>query len=301
MISVDELNKEKIDNIFNLAREFENQCENGVDLCKGKILCNAFFEPSTRTSLSFGCAMKKLGGEVINFNVDKSSIKKGESLNDTMRTLEQFSDIMVLRHPEKGIVEKASKIIKTPIINGGDGDGEHPTQALLDLYTILRNLNTKSELNTINLNICIIGDIKYSRTIHSLLKIIRNYELLCNISFLCYPGCEPDDKYLYEIKSMLKYSEIKIVDKLDEEIYDVVYSTRRQKERLGTVDFDIEKYQINSNKLHKMKNNCIIMHPLPRNNEITNDVDLDKRAKYFEQVENGVYIRMAIILTLLFE
>lgn len=296
MISVDEMTKKDINIIFELAKGFEKENKECIELCRGKILCNAFFEPSTRTSLSFGCAMKKLGGEVINFNVDKSSIKKGESLNDTMRTLEQFSNIIVLRHPEKGIVEKAGKIVSTPIINGGDGDGEHPTQALLDLYTILRNVkNVKNG----NLNICIIGDIRYSRTIHSLLKIINKYELLCNIDFLCYPGCEPDDKYLLEIKTMLKDSIIKIVDRFDETLYDVVYSTRRQKERLGTVDFNIEKYQIDSKKLNNMKEDCIIMHPLPRNNEITNDVDLDSRAKYYDQVKNGVYIRMAIICSLL--
>tara|TARA_B100000035_G_C20917762_1_gene517039 strand:- start:6 stop:902 length:897 start_codon:yes stop_codon:yes gene_type:complete len=294
MISVDKMTKEDISIIFKLANEFEKENMENIELCKGKILCNAFFEPSTRTSLSFGCAMKKLGGEVINFNVDKSSIKKGESLNDTMRTLEQFSNIIVLRHPEKGIVEKASNIIDTPIINGGDGDGEHPTQALLDLYTILKNIKNDKKIN-----VCIIGDIRYSRTIHSLLKIIKKYELLCNIDFLCYPGCEPDDKYLSEIQEMLKDSSIKIVDNLNEELYDVIYSTRRQKERLGTVDFNIEKYQINSKKLNNMKEECIIMHPLPRNNEITNDVDLDSRAKYYDQVKNGVYIRMAIICDLL--
>jgi len=294
MISVDKMTKEDISIIFKLANEFEKENMENIELCKGKILCNAFFEPSTRTSLSFGCAMKKLGGEVINFNVDKSSIKKGESLNDTMRTLEQFSNIIVLRHPEKGIVEKASNIIETPIINGGDGDGEHPTQALLDLYTILKNIKNDKKIN-----VCIIGDIRYSRTIHSLLKIIKKYELLCNIDFLCYPGCEPDDKYLSEIQEMLKDSSIKIVDNLNEELYDVIYSTRRQKERLGTVDFNIEKYQINSKKLNNMKEECIIMHPLPRNNEITNDVDLDSRAKYYDQVKNGVYIRMAIICDLL--
>lgn len=294
MISVDKMTKEDISIIFKLANEFEKENMENIELCKGKILCNAFFEPSTRTSLSFGCAMKKLGGEVINFNVDKSSIKKGESLNDTMRTLEQFSNIIVLRHPEKGIVEKASNIIETPIINGGDGDGEHPTQALLDLYTILKNIKNDKKIN-----VCIIGDIRYSRTIHSLLKIIKKYELLCNIDFLCYPGCEPEDKYLSEIQEMLKDSSIKIVDNLNEELYDVIYSTRRQKERLGTVDFNIEKYQINSKKLNNMKEECIIMHPLPRNNEITNDVDLDSRAKYYDQVKNGVYIRMAIICDLL--
>ncbi len=294
MISVDKMTKEDISIIFKLANEFEKENMENIELCKGKILCNAFFEPSTRTSLSFGCAMKKLGGEVINFNVDKSSIKKGESLNDTMRTLEQFSNIIVLRHPEKGIVEKASNIIETPIINGGDGDGEHPTQALLDLYTILKNIKNDKKIN-----VCIIGDIRYSRTIHSLLKIIKKYELLCNIDFLCYPGCEPDDKYLSEIQEMLKDSSIKIVDNLNEELYDVIYSTRRQKERLGTVDFNIEKYQIDSKKLNNMKEDCIIMHPLPRNNEITNDVDLDSRAKYYDQVKNGVYIRMAIICSLL--
>ena len=294
MISVDKMTKEDISIIFKLANEFEKENMENIELCKGKILCNAFFEPSTRTSLSFDCAMKKLGGEVINFNVDKSSIKKGESLNDTMRTLEQFSNIIVLRHPEKGIVEKASNIIETPIINGGDGDGEHPTQALLDLYTILKNIKNDKKIN-----VCIIGDIRYSRTIHSLLKIIKKYELLCNIDFLCYPGCEPDDKYLSEIQEMLKDSSIKIVDNLNEELYDVIYSTRRQKERLGTVDFNIEKYQINSKKLNNMKEECIIMHPLPRNNEITNDVDLDSRAKYYDQVKNGLYIRMAIICDLL--
>lgn len=300
MNSINNLSKANIDVLFNIATQFQTNGVSGTP-CENKMLCNAFFEPSTRTALSFESAMLRLGGKVINFNTDNSSLKKGESIRDTLKTLEQFSDVMVLRHPDKDIIKTCHHYLDVPIINGGNGDDEHPTQALLDLFTILQSPTvSKQHAQSRVFELCIIGDIRYSRTIHSLLKIIQIYDLHCNITFLCYPECEPDESYMNEIKTMFVGKEITIIDNIEDGIekYDVIYSTRRQLERseeTKNADFDIYKYQINAKNIERMKSSAIILHPLPRNQEISHEVDENNRAKYFEQVKNGVYVRMAII------
>ena len=295
MISVNSLKKSTINTLFYYANNFEEN-DNDVNSCmKGKILCNAFFEPSTRTMMSFESAMLRLGGNIINFNPITSSLKKGETFEDTMKTLQEYSDIIVLRHPENDRINEAEQFLDKPIINGGNGDGEHPTQALLDLYTINKNINTKNIIN-----ICFIGDILHSRTIHSLLILLSKYQLKCDISFLCYPNCEPDEK-LKQIIESLNYKINYIEDLTNIEHYDVIYCSRLQKERIKDLNsFDISKYQLTGKNIQKMKSNSIILHPLPRNEEISIEVDKDCRAKYFEQVKNGVYIRMAIIYCIVF-
>jgi len=314
MNSIDNLSKTNINVLFNIAKQFQT---NGISStpCKNKMLCNAFFEPSTRTALSFESAMLRLGGKVINFNPDNSSLKKGESIRDTLKTLEQFSDIMVLRHPDKDVIKSSQYYLDVPIINGGNGDDEHPSQALLDLFSILQSpsvskaqgqAQAQAQAQTQAFELCMIGDIRYSRTIHSLLKIIQIYELHCNITFLCYPECEPDESYMNEIKTMFIGKEITIIDNIEDSIekYDVIYSTRRQLERseeTKNADFDISKYQINAKNIEKMKSSAIILHPLPRNQEISHEVDGNHRAKYFQQVKNGVYVRMAIIYAIVFK
>lgn len=297
MNSIDDLNQKNIDSIYYLADKFSNETMPAT-LCKDKILCNAFFEPSTRTSMSFESAMLRLGGSVINFNKDSSSLVKGESFEDTIKTIQEFSDIMVLRHPNKDEIFNATKISSIPIINGGNGDGEHPTQALIDLYTMKHNIDIAKPFN-----ICFVGDIKHSRTIHSLVKLMAKMELSCNITFCYFPGCNPGQEYKDEVKALLRLDNIyEIVDiNVNTERYDIFYCTRFQSERHNNSHCDISAQQINESILNKMKKNAIILHPLPRNNEISISVDKDHRAKYFQQVKNGVYVRMAILYAILFK
>ena len=297
MDSIDNLTQINIECIFHLADKF---CIGSMptNLCKDKILCNAFFEPSTRTSMSFESAMLRLGGSVINFNKDSSSLVKGESFEDTIKTIQEFSDVMVLRHPNKDKIFNATKFSSIPIINGGNGDGEHPTQALIDLYTMKKNIDISKPFN-----ICFVGDIKHSRTIHSLIKLMAKMELSCNITFCYYPGCNPEQEYKDEVKALLKLDNIDELPEISEntERYDIFYCTRFQEERHNDNQYDISTQQINDSILNKMKKNAIILHPLPRNNEISIEVDKDPRVKYFEQVKNGVYVRMAILYAILFK
>lgn len=297
MESIDNLTETNIECIFHLTDKFTSSTMT-TNLCKDKILCNVFFEPSTRTSLSFESAMLRLGGSVINFNKDYSSLIKGESFEDTIKTIQEFSDIMVLRHPHKDKIFNATKISSIPIINGGNGDGEHPTQALIDLYTMKHNIDITKPFN-----ICFVGDIKHSRTIHSLIKLMAKMELSCNITFCYYPGCNPGQEYKDKVKALLNLDNIDEIPDINAntEKYDIFYCTRFQEERHNDNQYDISAQQINENILNKMKKNAIIMHPLPRNYEISIEVDEDPRAKYFEQVKNGVYVRMAILYAILFK
>ena len=235
--------------------------------------------------------MYRLGGNVITFNKEVSSIKKGESFHDTIKTLSLYGDAMVIRHPDKGAVEEASKISDIPVINGGDGDGEHPTQALLDLYTIYKSFPTIE-----NLKILFIGDIKHSRTVNSLLDILKVYPRN-KIFFLPYYDREPDYELQYNTSNNhTQYIEDLLVREEDicYEDYDVFYCTRMQKERSegkSKVDFIID-----NKKVELMHENAIIMHPLPRNEEISVEVDKSKKSKYFQQMEYGIDIRMALLL-----
>lgn len=275
------------------------------------ILVNAFFEPSTRTSLSFESAAYQLGGNVISFNKENSSTKKGESFEDTITALSCYGDILVLRHPQKGSVEIANQISHIPVINAGDGDGEHPTQALLDLFTIydhfkniwkhhlITYIDEKPQLDNYQpYNILLVGDILHSRTINSLIHLLYRFPPV-NIHILPYKGCKPTQSTLTLLidynHSMEKFVFEK--DDVDWSLYDVVYVTRLQKERKeNTEDIDII---IDSSICDQMKEEAIIMHPLPRNQEIHPSVDNDHRCMYFEQMNNGQYMRMAILKDLL--
>jgi aspartate carbamoyltransferase len=271
------------------------------------ILVNAFFEPSTRTSLSFESAAYRLGGNVISFQKDMSSMKKGERFEDTVSTLSSYGDVMVMRHPEKGAVGKAAEVSHIPVINGGDGDGEHPTQALLDLFTIydhfretfrhhpLAYLDAKPKVFDYEpYNVLLVGDLLHSRTIHSLLHLLYRFTPI-NVHVLPYKGCEP----VYGLHTMMHNKNMQnnrvLYNKetVNWSLYDVVYVTRMQKERSDEqreVDVIIDK-----SICEKMKDDAIIMHPLPRNEEIHTNVDKNKRCRYFEQMDNGVYVRMAIL------
>jgi len=286
LIDLDDISLDFIHSIFYCAKNYKNNNYN--KLYKKYILANAFFEPSTRTSLSFECAMKRLDGDVINFQKSHSSIKKGETDYDTIKTLEMYSDILVIRHPDKEFIYTLQDKIKIPIINGGNGSGDHPTQALLDLFTISEYFDIFSIKDITKIKILFIGDIKHSRTIHSLYYLLHMFNCF-DIYFYCYPNCE--NEYTNKENTIHDFS--KIYE------FDIVYCTRLQKERFENSNIDIKKYILTKKIVSKMKTHAIILHPLPRNEEIDISVDNDKRACYFEQMKNGVFIRMAIIYYLL--
>ena len=261
---------------------------------KNKILGLLFYEPSTRTSCSFQAAMAKLGGSFIVVNTAFSSTQKGETLEDTIRSMGCYCDAIVLRHPEKGSSQRSASVSWKPIINGGDGDGEHPTQALMDMYTIYKEIGHVDDIT-----VTFMGDLKYSRTIHSLIHLLSLYN---NVSFIYVspPGLELpaelqqqlDDKKVPQIKSLSIEDAISVTD--------VLYVTRIQKERFQESDSSVVvPYIIDANIMKRAKQNMIVMHPLPRNEEISTDVDTDPRAAYFRQMEYGVYMRMAILDSIL--
>lgn len=289
MISSKNVTSKYINNLFNKADKFK--VNNYAPKWQNKILINAFFEPSTRTSMSFESAMYHLGGHVINYNKDISSMKKGESYEDTIKTLSSYGHILVLRHPEKGFVNEATNHSNIPIINAGDGDGEHPTQSLLDLYTI----HSKFRLNDEYVKVLFIGDIKHSRTIHSLLHLFKNYKRI-RVHFLPYEGKEPNYDLL--VKTSIAHEQILediTVDRNNFDIgeFDVIYCTRLQSERNS--ELRRPDFIVNKELLKDAKDSAIIMHPFPRNSELSTDVDDDPRNQYFQQMRNGLYVRMALI------
>jgi len=272
--------------------EEKEEIDRLISCCKGLILACIFYEPSTRTNCSFTAAMQRLGGSVIQVNSSGSSVKKGETLSDTVRCLECYCDILVLRHPEKGSALEASKALKKPLLNAGDGAGEHPTQALLDLYTIM---DEQGKID--GLEITLLGDLKYGRTTHSLAKLLSKYNVKLNY-------VSPEElKIPNEIKEAVSSTsniEQREFTKLEDVIAttDIIYVTRIQKERF-TDQAEYEKvkdcFVVDPSILEKAKASCSVLHPLPRANEITVEVDSDPRAAYFRQMENGLYVRMALI------
>jgi len=249
---------------------------------KDRIMTSLFYEPSTRTSCSFQAAMLRLGGSVISVPVDQSSVQKGETLQDTIRTLCCYSDIIVLRHPEKGAALEAAKVSTKPILNAGDGTGEHPSQALLDLFTIEQELGIK------NLTITFMGDLTHGRTVHSLVRSLVHFP---NITIL-YASSFPMPPDIVEF--IASHGMEQRITTLEEALpkTDVLYVTRIQKERFtftGTPEC------INAEKMKLAKKNMIVMHPLPRNEELATDMDDDPRSVYFKQMEYGLYMRMAIL------
>ncbi len=298
IISVKQFSREDLVHIFGVAHEmFEMVSRVGsFDLLKGKILANLFYEPSTRTSSSFTAAMERLGGSVIPINeVSYSSVTKGESLPDTVRTLEAYADIIVLRHPETGSAALAAKHARKPIINAGDGAGEHPTQALLDLFTIAEELGKVD-----GLTITMMGDLKYGRTVHSLARLLTLYQVKLNYvspDFLRMP-----ENVMEEVKACgIQQTEHASLDAVIADT-DVLYVTRVQKERFSDPSLhEAVKgiYGVDRSVMKKAKEKMIVMHPLPRVWEIDPAIDEDPRAAYFRQMEYGLYIRMALLALLL--
>jgi aspartate carbamoyltransferase len=298
ILSVRQFSREDLEYVFAVAHEMRIMVERvgTFDLLKGKILANLFYEPSTRTSSSFTSAMERLGGSVIPINeVKYSSVSKGESLPDTVRTLECYADVIVLRHPEVGSAAIAAKAARKPVINAGDGIGEHPTQALLDSFTI------REELGRIDgLTVTLLGDLKHGRTVHSLARLLSLYRVRLNYvspEILRMPGDLGD-----ELKAKgIEQAEHATLDKALPET-DVLYVTRVQKERFSdeaTYNSVKGAYVIDPGILRAAKERMIVMHPLPRVGEISMEVDDDPRAAYFRQMEYGLYVRMALLAMVL--
>lgn len=295
ILSVRQFDRDKIEYIFGRAREMEAMvAQIGVhDLLKGKVAACIFYEPSTRTSSSFIAAMQRLGGSVIPITsgVSFSSVSKGETLGDTMRVLEQYADVIVLRHPQVGAAAQAAEAASVPIINAGDGPGEHPTQALLDLFTI------QKELGQIDgLKIAMVGDLRFGRTVHSLTKLLLQYDV--QLRFVSPEILRLPLNIMNEvIDAGIDVRETHNVADVIEQA-DVLYVTRVQKERftdLGQYESLKDFYVITPEIMAQAKEKMIVMHPLPRVGEIHEAVDDDPRAAYFRQVRNGMYIRMALL------
>ncbi|MBN1877247.1 MAG: aspartate carbamoyltransferase [Anaerolineae bacterium] len=300
ILSVSQFDRERLSYIFTRSHEMRELVERvgACDLLKGYVLACLFYEPSTRTSASFIAAMERLGGSVIPITqgVQFSSVSKGESLPDTIRTLEQYADVIVLRHPEVGSAKLAADYASVPVINAGDGAGEHPTQALLDLFTI------QVELGRIDgLKIAMVGDLRYGRTVHSLTRLLMRYEDI-SLRFV-----SPDTLRLpMALMNELLDQGIKVRETHDVadviENADVLYVTRIQKERFSDPKQYEEVrdcYEITPDLMTRAKEKMVVMHPLPRVGEIHYHVDDDPRAAYFRQVKNGMYVRMALLAAVL--
>ena len=268
------------------------------EACKGKKLATLFYEPSTRTRLSFTSAMLELGGEVIGFSdAASSSVSKGETVADTVRVIRCFADIIAMRHFKEGAPLVASQYAGIPVINAGDGSHAHPTQTLTDLLTIKRE---KGRFDHLTIGFC--GDLKFGRTVHSLIKALSRYQDV-QVILISPEELRLPDYMLQEMQanSQLTFREVRTMEEVMPEL-DILYMTRVQKERfLDEEEFDRVKnsFVLDTDKLRRAKSDMIILHPLPRVNEITREVDNDPRAAYFRQVENGKFVRMALILTLL--
>jgi len=298
ILSVKQFTREDLTYIQGVAHEMREMVARigTFDLLKGKILANLFYEPSTRTSSSFTAAMERLGGSVIPINeVRYSSVSKGESLPDTVRTLECYADVIVLRHPEVGASALAAQYARKPIINAGDGVGEHPTQALLDLFTIIEELGTAE-----GLTVTMLGDLKNGRTVHSLSRLLSLFKVKLN--FVSPDVLKMPDEIVAELKaSGIQQTAYNDLDPVIAET-DVLYVTRVQKERFANEqDYDQVKglYVITAATMKQAKQKMIVMHPLPRVGEISLEVDQDPRAAYFRQMEYGLYTRMALLAMVL--
>ncbi|MBK3518135.1 aspartate carbamoyltransferase [Carboxylicivirga marina] len=294
LVSITDFSKEEILRIVELAAEFE--ANPNQKLLDGKVVSSLFFEPSTRTRLSFETAINRLGGGIIGFtDSSSSSTSKGESLNDTIKMVSNYSDLIVMRHPLEGSARYASEVSDVPVINAGDGANQHPTQTLLDMYSIYKTQGTLD-----NLNIFLVGDLKYGRTVHSLMMAMSQFNPTFN--FISPDSLKMPDEYkLFLDKQGIKYYEHHEFTDIIEEA-DILYMTRVQRERFSDpIEYEKVKnvYVLRNAMLDNTKDNLRILHPLPRVNEIHTDVDANPKAYYFEQAENGVYARMAIMASIL--
>ena len=286
--------KEEVSSLLTVAENIAKHPEEYREVAKYKQLATLFYEPSTRTRISFETAMHKLGGDVVGFpSADVSSVSKGESVEDTIRVVQCYADIVAMRHPVAGMPKLASEYSNIPVINAGDGSNEHPSQTLLDLYTIKQRLG---RLDNFTIGFC--GDLKFGRTVHSLTQILNKYYSGVEFYFI-----SPDELKMPEqfLNGDMKYSEVNsleaTIDKLD-----ILYMTRIQQERFSSKEEYMKFngiYVLDEDKMKLAKSEMAVLHPFPRVNEITPEIDKDPRAAYFNQVQNGLYIRMALIMALL--
>ena len=295
IVSIEDFSRKEIDYILDKSESMESVAKKGSDMLKGKILATLFYEPSTRTRLSFEAAMLKLGGGNIGFaDADIASVKKGENLADTVRTVENYADVIALRHGSEGAAKLAAEFSKVPIINGGTGSEEHPTQALTDLYTIRKE---KGRID--GLKVGILGDLRYGRTVHSLAYALASYKIEL---FLVSPETLRMRKDVVEaIKGKIPVTEDATLEAIIPHI-DVLYVTRIQKERFpDAAEYAKVKgaYRIDQKTLKNAEKDMIVMHPLPRVDEIAPEVDGTPQARYFKQVSNGVVVRMALLALVL--
>lgn len=294
LISIHDFTKEEILHILDIAAEFEK--EKSQKILDGKVVACIFFEPSTRTRLSFETAANRLGARVIGFSdTGNTSITKGETLKDTIKMVSNYVDIIVMRHPLEGAARYASEVASVPVVNAGDGANQHPSQTLLDLYTIKQ---TQGRLNDLTINM--VGDLKYGRTVHSLLQAMSHFSP--NFYFTAPKELMMPQEY----KTFLSEKGIPYTETTDLSLHlndtDILYMTRVQQERFNDpIEYEKVKdvYRLEASMLTNVRENMKILHPLPRINEIAEDVDETKYAYYFKQAENGMYIRMAIIAYLL--
>lgn len=294
LVSINDYNKEEILKILELAAEFEKNPNQNI--LTGKVIATLFFEPSTRTRLSFESAINRLGGRVVGFtDSSSSSVTKGETLKDTIKTVSNYCDLIIMRHPLEGSAKYASEVATVPVINAGDGANQHPTQTLLDLYSIIKTQGTLDDLN-----IFLVGDLKYGRTVHSLLMAMSLFTTIFN--FISPEELKMPDEYKLFLENLgLKYYEhtdfTEIISRAD-----IVYMTRVQQERFSDpMEYEKVKniYVLRNHMIRNTKPNMRILHPLPRVNEIHPDVDESEKAYYFQQALNGVFTRQAIISSIL--
>lgn len=293
-----DLTLDELDEIFELGERIKKEPEKFTHVCDGKLLATLFYEPSTRTRFSFEAAMLRLGGRVIGFSEpNSSSVAKGESIADTIRTISCYADIAAMRHPKEGAPKIASEYSEIPVINAGDGGHQHPTQTLTDLMTIK---SVKGRLSDLKIGLC--GDLKFGRTVHSLIKAMSRYKnnrfVLISPSELTIP-----DYIKKEVlqKNNLQFEEVNSMDDSLNDL-DILYMTRVQKERFFNEEDYIrlkDSFILDAEKMKNAKKDMIVLHPLPRVNEISYDVDNDERAYYFKQAKNGMFVRMALISKLL--
>ena len=297
IIDLCDLTEKEFSDLYKLVSNIIDRPEGYVDACRGKVLGSLFYEPSTRTNLSFSTAMMRLGGSVVGFSdPNATSASKGETLKDTINMVSSYADMIVMRNPREGAAKVASMYSSVPVINAGDGGHLHPTQTLADMITILRMRGSADDMK---IGLC--GDLKYGRTVHSLLHFLQRYH---NVQFyLIAPDALklPDYMVKFLKDNNMPFCEVDSIDEVLPEL-DVLYMTRIQQERFFNEEEYLRLkgcYQLDEALLQKAPQDMPVLHPLPRIDEISTDVDNDPRAAYFDQVHNGVYIRMAIILALL--
>jgi len=295
IISIKDFSKDEINHVFKVAKTMEPLAQKGSEMLRGKILATLFFEASTRTRLSFESAMHKLGGATIGFaEAEIASVKKGENLADTIRTVDNYADVIALRHPLEGAARLAAEFSKVPVINGGSGAEEHPTQALLDLYTMV-----KEKGGIEGLKVALVGDLRYGRTVHSLAYALSLYKI--ELYLVSPETLRMRREVLQTIKERIPVMEKTSLEKIVP-IVDVLYVTRIQKERFpDPVEYAKVKgsYRIDLETLREAKKDLTILHPLPRLDEIATEVDSTPYARYFQQVRNGIVVRMALLALIL--